>query len=107
MSKDQTSLNNGLKLLGESTIPGASLLLDGNILAGAAHAVVGTWARVAFGPIGLALVAANSYASSTTGKNLIKQFTKDEPKTDAAPAAKAETAPVVKVEKKKTVEKKA
>lgn len=74
------TVGNAVKLAGEAFVPGASLLLDGKILSGAAHAIVGAWAGAALGPIGLALVIANSYASSTTGKNLLKQFTKDEPK---------------------------
>ena len=69
-------IENAVKLVGEAFVPGASLLMDGKILSGGAHLIVGTWAKVALGPVGLALVIANSYATSTTGKNLIKQFTK-------------------------------
>lgn len=77
------SSQNAVKLVGEAFVPGASLLMDGNILAGGAHALVGTWARVALGPVGLALVAANSYAKSTTGKNLLKQFSKSKDQDEA------------------------
>ena len=72
------TVENAVKLVGESVVPGASLLMDGKILAGGAHMVLGAWARMALGPVGLALVIANSYAQSTTGKNLLKQFTKTE-----------------------------
>jgi len=71
---ETNSNQNAVKLIGEAFIPGASLLMDGNILSGGAHALVGAWARVALGPMGVALVVANSYAKSATGKNLLKQF---------------------------------
>ena len=74
-----TATQNAVKLIGESLVPGASLLMDGEILSGGAHLVVGLAAKALLGPIGLGLVVANSYAKSTTGKNLLKQFTKDEP----------------------------
>lgn len=70
--------DNAIKLLGEAFVPGASLFMDGKVAAGAAHTIVGALARAALGPIGLALVVANSYSSSATGKNLIKQFTRDD-----------------------------
>ena len=62
--------------VGEAVVPGASLLMDGNILSGGAHLVVGGLARMALGPVGLVLVVANSYSKSTTGKSLLQQFTK-------------------------------
>jgi hypothetical protein len=99
-SKPQTSkshtVENAVKLVGEAFVPGASLLMDGKILAGGAHLIVGAWARAALGPVGLALVIANSYSQSATGKNLLKQFTKDEHKTEA----KAEHNPEAKAEHK-------
>ena len=73
-----SGIENAVKLVGEAFVPGASLLMDGKILAGGAHAIVGGLARVALGPIGLLLVAANSYATSATGKSLLKQFTHDD-----------------------------
>lgn len=69
-------LENAVKLVGEAVVPGASLLMDGKILEGGAHVIVGGLARVVLGPVGLLLVAANSYSTSATGKNLLKQFTK-------------------------------
>lgn len=65
---------NAVKLIGETVMPGASLLLDGNILSGGAHLLVGAIARAALGPIGVVLVMANSYSQSTTGKGLLKQM---------------------------------
>lgn len=76
------TVGNAVKLIGESFLPGASLLMDGKILAGGAHMLLGAWAKAALGPVGLALVIANSYATASTGKNLIKQFTKAEPNHD-------------------------
>jgi hypothetical protein len=69
--------DNAIKLLGEYFAPGASLLIDGKILPGAAHLVVGSLLRIAIGPVGYGLVIANSYSSSTTGKNLFRQFIKE------------------------------
>ena len=74
--EDTHTVHNAVKLVGEAFVPGASLLLDGKILPGAAHLLVGVVAGMALGPIGWGLVIANSYASSVTGKNLLKQFTK-------------------------------
>lgn len=70
---DQTT-QNAVKLVGEAFVPGASLLLDGNIVEGGAHVLLGAAASAFLGPIGLALVIANSYSKSTTGKNLLKQI---------------------------------
>lgn len=64
------TVGNAVKLVGEAVVPGASLLMDGNVVGGAAHLLVGVAARVALGPLGLLLVAANSYSQSTTGKHL-------------------------------------
>lgn len=64
----------GLKIAGETVVPGASLILDGNIGAGALHVVGGTLARLALGPLGVLLVAANSYSKSTTGRGLLGHF---------------------------------
>lgn len=61
---------NGVKLVGEAIIPGASLMLDGKVVNGAAHAVVGLAARLAIGPAGLVLAAADSYSKSVSDKYL-------------------------------------
>lgn len=75
-SPDRQTIDNAIRLLGEAFVPGASLLMDGKILPGCAHLIVGTWAKVAIGPVGAALVIANSYAESATGKSLLKHFSK-------------------------------
>lgn len=63
-------LSNGAKLLGETIVPGASLLMDGKFVNGAAHAAVGLGARLALGPVGVLLVCADSFSKSTTDKFL-------------------------------------
>lgn len=87
MHNQNKTVNNAIKLIGETVAPGTSLLIDGKILSGAAHMLVGMWSRAALGPLGLGLVIANSYATSTTGKGLLGLFSKDKPAAAAAPAA--------------------
>jgi|GEM_PF-2494178 len=67
-------LARGLKLAGETIVPGASLLLDGEVASGVGHLIVGTLARMAFGPLGLLAVAADSYSKSVSGKSLLEQI---------------------------------
>lgn len=76
MDTPSKATDNAIKLVGEFLAPGASLLIDGKILPGTAHLVTGLLLRTAIGPIGYGLVMANSYASSVTGKNLLRQFSK-------------------------------
>jgi hypothetical protein len=64
------TITNGAKLVGETFLPGASLLMDGQFVNGVAHAAVGIAARLALGPIGFILVAADSFSKSTTDKHL-------------------------------------
>ena len=65
----------GVKLVGEvAFVPGASLLMDGNIKSGMLHVVAGLAARSVFGLPGLLVVAANSYSTSTTGRSLIENI---------------------------------
>ena len=75
MSEIDTT-KNAVKLIGEAFLPGASLLMDGKILAGGAHFILGTLARIALGPVGVAVVIANSYATSTTGMSLLQHFSR-------------------------------
>jgi hypothetical protein len=63
-------LANGAKLFGETLLPGASLLMDGQFVNGAAHSAVGIAARLALGPLGVVLVCADSFSKSTTDKTL-------------------------------------
>jgi hypothetical protein len=87
-------LSNGVKLVGESILPGASLLMDGKFINGAAHSVLGLGARAALGPIGVALICADSFSKSVTDKFLwdhmsdAYKFTTE--KRAAAKAAKEE-----------------
>lgn len=87
-------LVNGAKLIGEAVLPGASLLMDGKFVNGAAHSVAGLGARAALGPLGVALICADSFSKSVTDKFLwdhmsdAYKFTTE--KRAAAKAAKAE-----------------
>lgn len=76
-------IGRGIKILGETVVPGASLVLDGKILPGAAHLVGGLVARWAFGPVGWLLVAANSYSKSVTGRSLPEHLASTRPETAA------------------------
>jgi hypothetical protein len=67
-------VENGVKLVGERILPGSSLMMDGDIKGGLAHAAVGLLARAAFGPVALFAVAADSYSRSVTGKGLIEHL---------------------------------
>ena len=81
----QPMMDNAVKLLGEAFVPGASLLMDGKIVEGSIHLVAGTWAKAAIGPIGWALVVANSYSESVTWKNLLKHLSKAAQDVQAGP----------------------
>jgi hypothetical protein len=93
-SNPSNILANGAKLIGEAVLPGASLLLDGKFVNGAAHSVAGLGARAALGPLGVALICADSFSKSVTDKFLwdhmsdAYKFTTE--KRAAAKAAKAE-----------------
>ena len=63
-------INNGIKLVGETMLPGASLLLDGNLVNGAAHVAVGAAAAAFVAPWAVLLVVADSFSKSVSGKNL-------------------------------------
>jgi ethanolamine utilization microcompartment shell protein EutS len=66
---------NGLKAIGEVTVaPGSSLIIDGDIKSGALHLVGGLLAKWALGPIGVIVVATNSYSKSVTGKSLFQHL---------------------------------
>ena len=88
-------LANGVKLIGESVLPGASLLLDGKFVNGALHTVAGLGARFALGPVGVVLVCADSYSKSVTDKTLwdhaSEAYKANAEKRAAAKKAKAES----------------
>src|SRR3954447_14881654 len=50
-------VENGVKLVGERILPGTSLMMDGDIKGGLAHAALGLLARAAFGPVAWFAVA--------------------------------------------------
>lgn len=83
----QQTIDNAIKLLGEVFVPGASLLMDGKIVSGSAHLIVGSWAKAALGPVGLAVVIANSYSESSTGKSLLKHFSQFAQDAQSKPAS--------------------
>jgi Family of unknown function (DUF6072) len=70
MDNSLKTLTNGFKLVGEVVLPGASLLMDGRLLEGAAHLVVGVGARAVFGPLVGFIVAADSFSKSVGNRNL-------------------------------------
>ncbi|MGH8652847.1 MAG: DUF6072 family protein [Gammaproteobacteria bacterium] len=68
-------LFNFVKLVGDiALIPGTSLLMQGKVPQGGTHALLGFLAKAALGPVagtvGWLLLAANSYAKSSSGKYL-------------------------------------
>ena len=91
---------NGAKLLGDFTVvPGSSLLVDGKIVEGGAHAILGFVAARAIGPFGWFLVAANSYSKSSSGSGLYEHLSEllsgkkgKRTTADASPAASSEAA---------------
>ena len=70
--------------------------MDGKILPGTGHLIAGLLLRTAIGPIGYGLVIANSYSSSTTGKNLFKHFIREK-KTEGVDTTKEKPAETVEV----------
>lgn len=81
---DNTTASNAIKLASEGLItPGASLLLDGDIRGGGAHVLLGLAAKALLGPVGVFLVAADSFSRSVSGKSLGEQFA---PRREAAAA---------------------
>jgi hypothetical protein len=80
-------VENGVKMVGERFLPGTSLMIDGDIKGGLAHAALGVVALVALGPLGWFAVAADSYAKSVTGKGLIDHLSAGaaKPPVPAAP----------------------
>lgn len=71
------ALNNGVKLLGETVLPGASLLMEGKFGAGALHTAGAIVACTFLGPLGALVVAADSFASSlSSGENLVDRTKK-------------------------------
>jgi hypothetical protein len=63
-------VTNAVKLVGETMLPGTSLLMDGNLVNGAAHAAIGAAAATFVAPWAVLLVVADSFSKSVSGKNL-------------------------------------
>lgn len=80
MAKSQEGLVGSVfKIAGELLlVPGISLLAEGKVKKGIFHTGAGLLAKAALGFPGLAVVAANSYSESTTGRSLISHFLSDE-----------------------------
>jgi len=76
-------LTNGVKLVGETVLPGASLLMDGQLVNGAAHAVLGAAAVAFVAPWAGLLVVADSFSKSVTGKNVWEHINFGKKKDDA------------------------
>jgi hypothetical protein len=76
-----TLLVNGVKVLGEvAVVPGASLLVDGQVKSGIFHAAGGLLGLAILGPVLGPLtwlaVGVDSYSRSVSGKTIVDQFTK-------------------------------
>jgi hypothetical protein len=69
------TLTRGIKAVGEVWLaPGSSLILDGKIVAGGAHLLGALLTKGLIGPLGVGLIAANSYSKSVSGKHLHEHF---------------------------------
>ena len=90
-TESASATGNGIKLLGEVVVPGASQFIDGNIKSGSLH-LLGAVAAVAMlgGPGGLlvsALLRGNSFTTSTVHKPIHRAlFDKDGDEKAAEPA---------------------
>lgn len=94
--EQSNATQNGIKLLGERLLPGASLMMDGKIAAGGAHTVVSTLARLLLGPTGVALVALNSFSNSVSGGGILKQLRRDQPNGEAEASGDVEAGEAAK-----------
>lgn len=70
MTEPVRALVNGAKLVGEAVLPGASLLMEGKLVNGAVHTVLGLGVKALLGPAGLIIVAADSFSKSVSDKYL-------------------------------------
>ena len=74
-------------MVGETMLPGASLLMDGNLVNGAAHAALGIAAVTFIAPWAGLIVVADSFSKSVTGKNLWDHVNIGKKSADAEVAA--------------------
>jgi Family of unknown function (DUF6072) len=63
-------LKNSVMLASEYLLPGGSNLIEGELVQGGIHAVLGLVAKAVFGLPGLIAVSANSFTKATTGRHL-------------------------------------
>jgi hypothetical protein len=76
----------GAKVLSEfAVVPGASLLLSGQVGSGLAHTAGAFAASYFMGPIGWALVVADSISESVAGKHIWQWVTSPRPPQPPAP----------------------
>jgi Family of unknown function (DUF6072) len=68
------TVKTGLQFASEAVIPGGSHLINGDLKQAGIHAVAGIVAGALFGPVGMLVVAANSFARATTGHNLYESL---------------------------------
>jgi hypothetical protein len=69
-----TTATRAAKLVGEVFLPGASLVLDGDVRGGTLHFVGGVVGRMLLGPVGWLYAAADSYSQSNTGLHFHQHF---------------------------------
>jgi hypothetical protein len=100
MAEIQTAIGNGVKLVGEVIVPGASELIEGHVPSGVAHFLIGGVLVAVLAPTfpllaGLAGIGVrlNSYAQSTSGKNLIEAVRPAPSPETTTPAQPAEATP--------------
>lgn len=75
-NKSSGAVDAAIKIVGERILPGASLMMEGQIRAGVGHTVAGVLGHMLLGPLGVALVAVNSLSNSFTGKGVLKNLKK-------------------------------
>jgi hypothetical protein len=83
-------VGNVVKLVGEAVLPGASKIIDGNILSGVVHTAVSAIALATLGPVGGLVslgVRLNSYNSSVNQRNLWDSVRDGAGRFTSAPAA--------------------
>ena len=81
MSENETKkdfFSDGFKSMGEKYESGSDLLKDPKVKKRLVHVGAGLLAKVAFGLPGLAVVAANYYSVSKTGKSLLRNLVNQE-----------------------------
>ncbi len=70
------TVGRAVKIAAESVVtPGASLILDGKYRQGIFHVLGAGVARALLGPVGVGLVALNSYSKSVSGRHLLSHVT--------------------------------